>query len=141
MNRVGIVLVLLVLFAVGGYFLVSNSDGQSESESTAPRSAEDVSQPKEDKPANEGALITYTTNGFSPETLRVSVGDKLTVKNNSNRTIQFDSDPHPAHTDNRELNIDHIRPGSSKAFTVSRTGTFGYHDHLNPSARGEIIVE
>ena len=55
--------------------------------------------------------------------------------------MQFDSDPHPIHTTNQELNVEIVEPGEVKTFTVTKTGTFGYHNHLNPSQTGKIIIE
>ena len=89
----------------------------------------------------EEATITYSNDCFSPGTMTVKAGTKVTVKNNSSRAIQFDSDPHPAHTDNRELNVDTIAAGRSDSFIATRTGTFGYHNHLNPSETGSITVQ
>ena len=54
--------------------------------------------------------------------------------------MQFDSDPHPVHTDDTELNVGHVEPGGSMTFTVNKTGTHGYHNHLNPGDTGTIIA-
>ncbi|HYH36222.1 MAG TPA: cupredoxin domain-containing protein, partial [Candidatus Saccharimonadales bacterium] len=87
------------------------------------------------------ATITYTDDGFSPAKITVKTGTTVTIRNESSNALQFDSDPHPAHTDNEELNINNVPTGGSETFTVKRTGTFGYHNHLNASDTGTIVVE
>ena len=132
---------IIVLLAVGGYMLVSNSNGTNQPEVTTPRQAQQQPEESDTEQKREEAIITFENGRFTPETLTVKAGTKVLVKNQSDMTIQFDSNPHPAHTDNREMNIDIIRAGSSKSFVATRKGTFGYHDHLNPQFTGTLIVE
>lgn len=131
-----IVITALIILGVGAFI---TKDNDPETESTTPKN---TNQSTSDQDSNsETGTITFDGNSFSPETLTISAGDTVTVKNDSSRTIQFESDPHPAHTSNTELNVDTIRSGQSKSFTTTLTGTFGYHDHLNPGVTGTIIVK
>jgi plastocyanin len=107
-------------------------------ESTA---AESTETPDSTESTTSTATITYSNSGFSPETITVKTGDTVTIKNTSSRTVEFDSDPHPAHTTNTELNVNKVAAGQSETFKVVRTGTFGYHNHLNASETGTIIVQ
>jgi plastocyanin len=91
--------------------------------------------------AQASATITYTDNGFEPGSVTVKVGDTIAIKNNSSSNLQFESDPHPVHTDDPELNVGSVAPGSSMSFKVTTKGTHGYHNHLNPNQRGTIITE
>lgn len=90
--------------------------------------------------ANEVVSITYTENGFSPSTVNVKSGSKLTVVNSSGRSVDFASNPHPIHTDMLELNFGVIKPGESKTAPLTKKGEWRYHDHFNASAGGKIIV-
>ena len=90
------------------------------------------------KPA--AATITYSNNGFNPSKTTVKAGDIVAIKNTSSGNMQFDSDPHPVHTDDEELNAGAVAPGQTVTFTVTTKGTFGYHNHLNPSDKGTIVV-
>lgn len=85
--------------------------------------------------------IDYTNNGFSPETITIKAGTTITIKNDSSRALQFDSNPHPQHTDNPELNIGNISPGQSKSVTVTKAGRHGFHNHSNDDHAGTLIVE
>ena len=69
------------------------------------------------------------------------MGESVNFKNDSTGNVQVQSDPHPTHTLFPELNIGVIVPGESKSVTFTTTGTKTYHNHLNPSQKGEIVVE
>jgi plastocyanin len=143
------VIVIAVLAIVGGgaYALTrdnNNDKGEATNKSTSSTEVKVESESSQSATTGEqstSATITYSDSGFSPEKLTVPTGTKVTIKNDSSRSLQFDSDPHPAHTDNEELNVDNVDEGDSETFTVTRAGTFGYHNHLNPSDEGTIVVE
>jgi len=84
--------------------------------------------------------ITYDGNGFSVSPSKVKAGGTVKVVNNSQSDMNFDSDPHPVHTDEPELNVGEVAPGQSKTFTVTKTGTWGFHNHLDPSQHGSLTV-
>lgn len=89
--------------------------------------------------------ITYNGSVFSPSLTTVSSGGKVTWVNNSSRELQIASNPHPVHTDNQEVSggqftLD-IDPGQSSTVTVTKKGTWGHHDHLNPANRGTLTVQ
>lgn len=94
----------------------------------------------------EGAVvITLTDGGFTPAQVSVKSGGKVAYTNNSSAKIQIGSDPHPVHTANDELTggdfVIELAPGVSATVTLTKTGTWGYHDHLNPGIRGKVVVE
>lgn len=88
-----------------------------------------------------GNVISYSSSGFSPLELKVKVGDTVTFKNDSEQVVQVNSAPHPAHTSFPELNIGAIAKGESKSVTFTTAGTKKYHNHLNASDSGTIVVE
>jgi len=132
-NIIGIV--ILVVVVVGGalwWMQNGHPAAQQSSNSSAP-SAGDVSQ--------AAATITYSDSGYSPSTITVKSGDTVALKNTSSQSVQFDSDPHPVHTDDPELNVGELSPGQSATFKVITKGTHGYHNHLNPAQKGTIVVQ
>lgn len=141
--------IVLILAGVGiGYALThkpkpaTTTTTTSASETVAPSTTTETTTPTaSDDAATTETVITYSNGGFSPSTITVKNGTTVTIKNTSNHTMQFDSDPHPAHTTNAELNVEKVSAGGSQTFVVKRTGTFGYHNHLNPSETGTIIVQ
>lgn len=89
--------------------------------------------------------VTFTTSGFSPKTLTISVGDTVLWTNASDGPLYVAPDDHPSHTkyagvwdDNGEGNI-----GSAEdySFTFDTAGTYAYHNHLNTAQTGTIIVQ
>lgn len=85
--------------------------------------------------------ITYSDDGFSPATLTVKAGNAITIKNTGSGNMSFNSDPHPTHTSFPELNLGPIGAGESKTLTLSKAGTYTYHNHLKASQKGTIVVE
>jgi plastocyanin len=86
--------------------------------------------------------VLITSSGFIPSTLTIKIGDTVTFVNKDSKPHWPASDPHPTHTN--YPGFDALRPlktGESYSFTFTKQGAWGYHDHLNPSLRGTIIVE
>ena len=100
---------------------------------------------EEGQTVEEGVTVTYTDEGFSPASTTVASGDAITWKNDSSETVQVGSNTHPTHTINQEITGDEftiaLAPGESKTVTVTKAGSWGYHDHLKPSIVGTVVVE
>src|SRR3989344_4626732 len=133
MKKSNVIAVLLVLITIGGViFAVSKKTNSPNSTSTTNTNTTSQTTNSTGTSSSAESVITYSNSGFSPSSLTVKSGDKVTIKNNSSGLVQFDSDPHPDHTDDTELNIGIIGPGNSTTITVTKTGSHGYHNHLNP---------
>lgn len=130
---IGVVVAAIVI--VAAVLLLGNKPAAGPADSSGSSTA----APTNTTPA--AATITYSSSGFSPATVTVKTGDTIAIKNTSNQTMQFDSDPHPVHTDDTDLNAGVVDPGQTKTFIVTQKGSFGYHNHLNPSDMGKIIIE
>lgn len=151
MNKV-IIGVVVGLAVVGGgllYVMSQNSvkktptpttSSQSTTKSTTATEETAAVQPSEST-VEPAATITITDDGYTPNKVTVKNGSVIKVVNNSSQKSMFSSDPHPSHTKNDELNQSTIVPGSSQTFKVTRTGTYGFHDHLKSNFEGTLIVE
>lgn len=129
-----------MVVALSGFFILKamdrskvNTDSSSNQEANSSNATSSASL--------GGNSIVFENGEFSPSTLTVKAGDTITLKNNSNEPIQFDSDPHPLHTDNTELNVGTVNPSETRSFTVDKKGSWGYHNHLAPDEKGKIVVE
>ena len=95
--------------------------------------------------AGDEATITFSDSGVSPSEVTVKSGGTITWVNNSSAKVQIGSAKHPTHTENPELTggqfVTELEPGASASVTVTKTGTWGYHDHLKTSVFGKVIVE
>ncbi len=142
--KAGIITVIVItLLGVGGFVLMNrNDDTPSTPTSTSDTTTTTTPAETNTEPEKESAAeLTYTNDGFTPATLTLKAGTKVKITNESASTLQFYSDPHPTHSEPSDLNLGTINRGESKTFTVTRTGTHGYHNHLNPGDTGTIIVQ
>jgi len=85
--------------------------------------------------------IQVTASGFSPQSVTIKAGTKVTWTNTSGSMIVIASNPHPVHTDYPPLNLGSLANGQSVSLVFPTPGTYGYHNHLNPSQTGTIIVQ
>lgn len=146
-----VLIIVVILAAIGGAIaLTKNSDNNSttngyQAKSSPQKKTNSASGISKATTAGNtqtaSAAITYSDSGFSPSTLTVKSGDKVVIKNTASDELQFNSDPHPSHTEDTELNIGSVSAGQEQSFTITMTGSFGYHNHLNPSEKGMIVVQ
>lgn len=86
--------------------------------------------------------ITYDGKAYTPSQLTIKNGDVVVFKNASTGSFWPASAPHPQHTNYPELDPKaSIGAGQNWQFKFTKTGTWGFHDHLNPTAFGRITVQ
>ena len=129
--------VLVVAVLGGGGYLVFHKGGTSPTTNPAAGS----NNSSTGTTTNVAATITFTDNGFASSVTTVKAGSTVLVVNKSSQLLDFDSDPHPEHTNEPELNAGDISPGKSKTFVVTKAGRWGFHDHLNPGFTGTLNVD
>jgi plastocyanin len=133
----------IVVIAIGIFiFNIDSAEapqpGSALTEETAgPEQASQPEQSQEDAQFN----MVYSDSGFEPSSLTVPAGTVVSIQNNSSSALQFSSDPHPAHTDNPELNAITLEPGSQATVEVTTKGAWGVHNHLNHSHTATLTVE
>lgn len=138
MNKLLISIAAVVVVILAGVFLLSNKTNNQPVISKPTPQAQTETSPSA-SPLT--ATVNLTQNGFDPQTLTVKVGTKVTWVNKSGGEAAIDSDPHPVHTSYPPLNLGAVADGSSISLTFDQKGTYNYHNHLNPSERGTVIVE
>ncbi len=129
-------------FGVLAITLSACSTSQKQNETSGQNS--DQNQPSETSNAIDevnSVVIAYSDSGFAPASINAKVGQEVVFKNNSTKELQVNSAPHPAHTLYQELNIGEISEGESKSTTFAKAGSYKYHNHLNASEYGSIVVE
>jgi len=95
---------------------------------------------------NPATTLLLLNNAVCPQNLTVARGARVTVINNDTRAHEFNSDPHPEHTDCPELNqIGHLEPGQQRdSGNLNTVRRCGFHDHLNSeraALRGTITIQ
>ncbi len=93
-------------------------------------------------PMPEVIGVQITANGFSPSTVTVKQGDYVQFTNEDAAPHWPASNPHPTHTDLPGFDAKKaLATGESYRFQFTKIGTWGYHDHKNPSVGGTVIVQ
>lgn len=88
-----------------------------------------------------GSAVSYTDTGFSPSVLSVKKGTAVTYTNASTRSMWVASAPHPSHTILPEFDeLTSVGKGGTYTFTFAKVGTWKYHNHMNPSDFGSVVV-
>ena len=100
--------------------------------------------------------VEMTSNGFSPQTVTINKGDKVTWVNLDTNPHWPASASHPTHTvypgsgiqkcgTAEQPNIfdacKELGPEETFSFTFNEVGEWNYHDHKNPSLFGKVIVQ
>lgn len=85
-------------------------------------------------PASGGNSVTISNFAFSPATLTVKVGTKVTWTNN-------DSVAHTATADQGAFNSPTLETGSTYSFTFTKAGTYTYHCAIHSYMTATIVVQ
>ncbi|MBI3618430.1 S-layer homology domain-containing protein [Candidatus Peregrinibacteria bacterium] len=88
------------------------------------------------------SVVTSTDVGFIPSSITISAGATVTFKNDGTGPMWIASNPHPVHTDYPGFDAGRsVQHGETYQFTFTKAGRWGYHNHLNPSQGGTIVVQ
>lgn len=132
MNKTIIGVVVAAIVVIGGYLLLGNNNQQS----TEPAAQE------QNAPAPAEVVVTYTNDGFAPQEITVKSGTTVVFKNETSGAMWIASGPHPTHENYPEFDTKReYNPGESYSFTFTKTGAWGYHNHLNATKFGKVVVE
>ena len=115
---------------------VANNEGNNstQTEATTANSAEDV--------VPVSSLVLVQDGKFNPQVLTVKKGTEVTWVNKDTEPCWVASDPHPIHNGYPGFDAGKgMIQDETYKFTFQKTGIFGYHDHLNITNTGKIIVE
>lgn len=150
-----IILVMIIVAAVGGYFLWQHSTGPQIPAYVPPASEPPgkgaVGNAKLN-PDSYDVVVTYTDNGFSPRDTTIKQGQRVRFLNNSSGAFWPASGIHPTHslypekesTDCLGSSFDacqYVQKGEYFDFTFYYPGTWNFHDHIHAYNTGDIIVE
>jgi plastocyanin len=138
-------IIIVALIVAGGiYYSVSRkSSGPSLTGNSyqAGTKANSNDASSADKNASQN-VVSYADSGFSPKSITVKLGDTVVFKNESSRDMWVASAPHPVHTDYPEFDAKKAyAKGEMYSFTFQKAGTWKFHNHMNPTDFGSIVVQ
>ena len=100
--------------------------------------------------------VIYIDSGYSPEEIKINVGDTVTWENQSSGGSWVGSAMHPTHIvysgtslqehcpDLENITFDECKssqPGESWSFTFNKKGNWRYHNHVKATHSGVVMVE
>jgi plastocyanin len=84
--------------------------------------------------AATAATITIDNFSFTPQSLTVKVGTKITW-------INHDDIPHAVMSENAEFHSKALDTDDSFSFTPAKPGTYSYYCSLHPKMTAKLVVE
>jgi plastocyanin len=128
--------VIAAVLIIGGFATLQSQASSPSINSTTPTENNTQMNP------SEGTTVEYTEQGFTPKTITVKVGTTVTWVNKDSDPMWVASNPHPIHTDLPGFDaLKQIPTGETYSYTFTKVGNWGYHNHLNPSNTGTVVVE
>lgn len=135
---VGLIIVVAAFVLLSGNKQKQPATNVSEQQ-VIPTKQEEVSTPSAVTMAETAVAIT--SSGFEPKTITVKVGTKVTWVNKSGSVVQVNSVVHPTHLLYPSLNLGAVGNGGSVSLVFDKPGSYSYHNHLNASQTGTVVVE
>ena len=131
-----VALVVIAIVILGGWYLLRPRPV------TTPAPSAQIQTPISTQSATPATqAVSITSKGFSPNEVTISAGESVTWENSDNAPHSVNSAVHPTHLVYPLLNLGVIKPGDQNSLTFPVTGTYKYHDHLNPSLTGSVTVQ
>ncbi len=142
MNTKNILILVVLVALLGGTFWFIENRGKIYSKNTmsnssgAPASSVGSSDFK-----GQEHTVNLTASGFEPQSLTIKAGEKVVWVNETGVAATVSSNNHPTHLLYPKLNLGGFNGGEQLSLVFDTPGTYGYHNHLDPSQTGEITVE
>jgi len=151
-----VILFLLAVLLIGAVFVMAKNQKNStapamqeqevmddgvvtEENEVLEEGTEDAMEQSEE--ASDGSRVTVTDSGFEPQSITVKAGSKVVWTNGTQATANVSSAMHPTHELYPPLNLGDFDQGATVELVFDEPGEYKYHDHLNPSKFGTVVVE
>ncbi len=140
MKRAVVIGLVAAVIVIGGVLILARGGTKKAAQpASSNQTANQNNTTPSSCPTPKAAEVVFCDGKFTDAT--VKSGQTVTFTNASTEDIQVDSDPHPVHTDEPELNVGLISPNQSQTAIVTKSGVWGFHNHLSSSERGTLTVQ
>lgn len=92
-------------------------------------------------PVAKNVAVTIDGGVLNPVEVTINVGDSIVWLNKDTTVRKIASDPHPSHSALPELLSPDLAANQTYSFKFMTAGTWAYHDHLNPTLKGTVVVK
>lgn len=155
-NKIITTVIIAIIIIAGAYYLLRSQKTGAPSPTRVPQTTSQGQGTAVQSPSGttsepvEQNIVTYTDTGYSPSSIKIKVGTTVTFKNESTQAMWTASAMHPTHTVYPTTGgcigstfdaCKGIQPGESWSFKFDIAGSWKYHNHLNPSHFGTVVVE
>lgn len=144
MKKIIIAVVVVVVLLAGSMLLLAN---QAKAPTTTTQTSPEPTQAGTQKtvstvPAQaQEVIITVTNAGFNPQTVTVKAGTRVIWVNNATGEVTVNAADHPTHKEYPPLNLGEFGPNQSVQLVFDKAGTYKYHNHLDASQNGVVVVQ
>jgi plastocyanin len=88
------------------------------------------------------AKVSLTNNGFSPASVTVKAGNIVEwTSHDETQTHQVAANPLQVHSELPSLVSSQLGQGAVYRFKFTKPGTYHYHDEINPTLNGTVVVQ
>lgn len=144
MSKSGIIGVIIVVIVIVVGVIIFGKMSTSQSEQPIAQQSPPQNQSSSSAKTDEAVShrVEYTNQGFSPHSITIKKGETVTWVNKSGDSMWVASNPHPTHTDYPGFDeLQGVPNGGTYSFTFEKIGNWGYHNHLEPSNQGIVVVQ
>lgn len=127
MNKITLAVIVIIIIAVGGYFISRSYHG-------SPASSSSNSPATQNGVISGQASIKIQNFSFSPKNITIKTGTTVTWTNE-------DSAVHTITSDTNAFNSMNLNRGETFQFQFNNVGTYNYHCGKHPFMTGQIIVQ
>ena len=156
--KYGVFVVAVLALAVTGCTGSQDQPTQTPVSDSENGASEDLNNnnmsPQQNSSDDVAATVRYTSSGFTPPNVTINKGQSVRFVDSTSQGVWVGSNDHPHHTKYDGTNtLSHCQAGErvgdpfdscgaveSFVFTFDKEGSFGYHDHLDASKQGKVIV-
>jgi plastocyanin len=150
------IIVVVIVVIIFGVIYFSGQDEENGNVDSPIVPTGDEEGDEDDIPRTVENVVEMNGNSFSPEILKINVGETVQFKSVGSRPMWPATNLHPTHelypgssinkcnSNDKENIFDScggVNIGRTFSFTFTETGEWSYHDHTRPSIKGTIIVE
>lgn len=148
MNNKTLIIVIVILVIVGGGLVLVGKLGNKTAKPTGETSQPSTPAQSTTSQDTGGTVpketinnVTFTKSGFNPKTITIKAGTRVIWLNKSGASATVNSDNHPTHQVYPPLNLGKFPDRSSVQLVFDKPGKYGYHNHLDTSQTGTVVVE